>query len=173
MGRRIPNILITGTPGTGKSTLCAEICRKMRSMEWINVGEVAREEGLLEGWDETLASHVIDEDKVVDALEERLEDEEGGKVVEYHGCDFFPQEWFDCVFVLTTNNTTLYDRLRKRGYSGRKLESNIECEIFQTLLEEAREAYPKEIVHALTSDTPEDLERNVEQICNWVQAYTN
>lgn len=38
----------------------------------------------------------------------------GGCVVEYHGCDFFPEEWFDAVFVLTTDNTLLYDRLEKR-----------------------------------------------------------
>lgn len=39
---------------------------------------------------------------------------EGGKIVDYHGCDFFPERWFDIIFVLRTNNTTLYDRLSKR-----------------------------------------------------------
>lgn len=39
---------------------------------------------------------------------------EGGKIVDYHGCDFFPERWFDIVFVLRTNNTSLYDRLTKR-----------------------------------------------------------
>lgn len=40
--------------------------------------------------------------------------EEGGKIIDYHGCDFFPERWFDVVFVLRTNNTLLYDRLEKR-----------------------------------------------------------
>jgi hypothetical protein len=40
--------------------------------------------------------------------------EEGGKVVDYHGCDFFPKRWFDIVFVLRTDNTVLYDRLSAR-----------------------------------------------------------
>ena len=40
--------------------------------------------------------------------------EEGGVVVEYHGCDFFPKRWFDAVFVLRTDNTILYDRLQQR-----------------------------------------------------------
>lgn len=38
----------------------------------------------------------------------------GGIVVEYHGCDFFPERWFDAVFVLRTDNTVLYDRLVQR-----------------------------------------------------------
>jgi len=39
---------------------------------------------------------------------------EGGKIVDYHGCDFFPERWFDIIFVLRTNNTALFDRLLKR-----------------------------------------------------------
>lgn len=38
----------------------------------------------------------------------------GGNIVEYHGCDFFPERWFDAVFVLRTDNTLLYDRLQQR-----------------------------------------------------------
>jgi adenylate kinase len=28
--------------------------------------------------------------------------EEGGILVDYHGCDFFPERWFDLVVVLQT-----------------------------------------------------------------------
>lgn len=38
----------------------------------------------------------------------------GGIIVDYHGCDFFPEHWFDAVFVLKTDNTILYDRLQAR-----------------------------------------------------------
>ena len=38
----------------------------------------------------------------------------GGVIVDYHGCDFFPERWFDKVFVLRTDNTILYDRLTQR-----------------------------------------------------------
>ena len=40
--------------------------------------------------------------------------ETGGRIVEYHGCDFFPERWFDGVFVLRTDNTILYKRLEER-----------------------------------------------------------
>lgn len=38
----------------------------------------------------------------------------GGTVVDYHGCDFFPERWFDLVVVLQTDNTLLWERLEKR-----------------------------------------------------------
>ena len=39
---------------------------------------------------------------------------EGGVIVDYHGCDFFPERWFDIVFVLRTDNSILYNRLTQR-----------------------------------------------------------
>lgn len=59
-----------------------------------------------------------------------------------------------------------------RGYTGKKLQDNVQCEIFQTIYEEALEAYSEEIVHQLPSNTPEDLERNLEQIVQWSQQWS-
>ena len=41
----------------------------------------------------------------------------GGKIVEYHGCDFFPERFFQLVVVLRTDNTLLWDRLQSRFVS--------------------------------------------------------
>jgi adenylate kinase len=48
----------------------------------------------------------------------------GGKIVDYHGCDFFPERWFDIVFVLQTDNSHLYDRLVQR-YANLKLKLSL------------------------------------------------
>lgn len=56
-----------------------------------------------------------------------------------------------------------------RGYEGAKLSNNIECEIFQILLEEANENYQENIVVPLKSDTVEDVARNVESLADWVK----
>lgn len=61
--------------------------------------------------------------------------------------------------------------LFSRGYSGKKLEDNIQCEIFQTILDEARDSYKVDIVHELPSNNPEDLEDNLEKISAWIQQY--
>lgn len=96
---------------------------------------------------------------------------EGGNVVEYHACEFFPQRWFDVVFVLRCSTEQLFDRLTARGYSERKVSENVECEIFGTILEEARGAYDADIVHELQSDTPDQCERNVDNIVAWVEQW--
>uniref|UniRef100_T1JDR8 Adenylate kinase isoenzyme 6 homolog n=1 Tax=Strigamia maritima TaxID=126957 RepID=T1JDR8_STRMM len=163
-----PNILITGSPGTGKSTLCEEVAEKCH-LRWINVGKIAKENDLFDGFDETYGCPVLDEDRIIDELEDELSP--GGNVVDYHGCDFFPKRWFDIVFVLRTDNTRLFDRLTQRGQSGKKLQDNLQCEIFQTILEEAKDAYPIEIVHELQSNTPEDMDENVEKILKWVEMW--
>jgi len=59
------------------------------------------------------------------------------------------------------------------GYEGRKLRENVECEIFQTILEEARDSYRAEIVHELTSNTPDDIESNIDQILKWIELYSS
>lgn len=51
---------------------------------------------------------------------------------------------------------------------GSKLTNNIECEIFQVLLEEAKSSYAEEIVVALRSDSVEDISRNVTTLTDWV-----
>lgn len=96
---------------------------------------------------------------------------EGGKIVDYHGAELFPERWFDIVFVLRTNNTILYDRLKERGYNGKKLEDNIDCEIFQTILEEAKASYREEIVHELVNDNQDQLINNISRICQWLQQW--
>lgn len=56
-----------------------------------------------------------------------------------------------------------------RGYNNDKISNNVQCEIFQTILEEARESYNFDIVHELASNLPEDLERNVDIISQYIQ----
>ena len=103
-----PNILVTGTPGTGKTTLCSELAERL-GLRHLQVGDIVRQESAHEGWDEEHESYILDEDKLVDAMEPMLEP--GGAIVDHHGCDFFPERWFHLVLVLRTDNTVLYDRL--------------------------------------------------------------
>ncbi|XP_014216877.1 adenylate kinase isoenzyme 6 [Copidosoma floridanum] len=167
--RRAPNILITGTPGVGKSEM-AKLLAERTSFTWLDVSKLAQEHKCLDGYDEEYQCPVLDDDKLLDLMEPMMSN--GGKIVDYHGSDFFPERWFDIVFVLRTNNTILYDRLVARGYSGKKLRDNIDCEIFQTILDETKESYKKEIVHELQSNEPEETIENVNRICQWIQQWT-
>lgn len=166
--RLTPNLLVTGTPGVGKSTLCAKLA-EMTGLSWLEISKIAKENNCIEEFDETYQCGVLDEDKLLDGLEGMMG--VGGNIVDYHSCNLFPERWFDIVFVLRIDNTTLYDRLAARGYTGKKLEDNINCEIFQTICEEARASYAPEIVYELNSSTPEELEDNIKRICLWLQQW--
>jgi len=170
--RRKPNVLITGTPGTGKSSLAERVAAAVEGFKRIDVSQLAKEQDMLEEFDEELDTHVIDEDKVLDHMEEHgLGGDAGGVVVDYHGCDLFPERWFDLVVVLTCDNAVLYDRLQARGYSDKKIRGNVECEIFQTLVEEARDSYEESIVKVCASDTIDDMEENEKAIVEFIGAW--
>ncbi len=61
--RQHPTILITGTPGTGKSTHAALLAQQVH-LNHVNVGDLVKEKGLHEGFDEEWQSYTVDEDKV-------------------------------------------------------------------------------------------------------------
>ncbi|MCL4135788.1 UNVERIFIED_CONTAM: hypothetical protein GTU68_063655 [Idotea baltica] len=163
-----PNILITGTPGTGKSTL-AQLLGEHSGLQHINVSDVAKENNCFDGYDQVRDCPILDEEKVLDELEDPIE--EGGTIIEYHSCDFFPERFFDIIFVLRSDNTILYDRLHSRGYTGKKLSDNMECEIMAVIRDEAKESYDEHLVHELPSNTPEDLEDNLQRILDWIKAW--
>ncbi|XP_027124666.1 adenylate kinase isoenzyme 6 homolog isoform X2 [Coffea eugenioides] len=167
-GRKKPNLLITGTPGTGKTTTASALAEAAQ-LRHINIGDLVKEKNLHNGWDDQFECYIINEDLVCDELEDMME--EGGNIVDHHGCDFFPERWFDRVVVLQTENSLLYDRLARRGYTGSKLSNNIECEIFQVLLEEAKESYQEEIVVALRSDSIDDINNNVSTLSDWLRSW--
>lgn len=109
--RRLPNILITGTPGTGKTTL-SELISLASNLNHINVGDWVKSKQLHEGWDEKFQCFIVDEDKVCDAMEDTMQN--GGNIVDFHTVDFFPERWFDLVVVLRTENNILHPRLVSR-----------------------------------------------------------
>ena len=115
MPKRGPNVLVTGTPGCGKSSLCEAVLRAAPAgYRHVVVGDVVRAKGLHAGAGEHGALLIDEaaEDKIVDELEGALG--EGGVLLEHHSVDFFPERWFDLVLVLRTDNTVLFDRLTKR-----------------------------------------------------------
>jgi len=173
--RKRPNILITGTPGVGKSCTASAIAERIPHMKYINVGELVKQHKCHEGVDTEFDSFILDEEKLIQVMETIVEEAASetneGLVVDFHSCDFFPQEWFDLVLVLRSETAVLYDRLTARGYSDKKRNENMECEIMQVVLEEARESYDQEIVHEVPSNTVEDIHSNVERVQLWVEQW--
>lgn len=77
MERSLPNILITGIPGCGKTTLGTELAR-VSGLNFISVNDIAKERDLYDGYDEENECHILNEDRVVDEIEPMMQ--EGGQV---------------------------------------------------------------------------------------------
>lgn len=107
--------------------------------------------------------------QLLDSIEDEVK--KGGYIIDWHACDLFPKSWIDLVVVLRTNPTNLYDRLQARHYPEKKLEENMDSEIMEVLLEEARGSYDGEIIVELQSNETEDIESNVERIENWIKSW--
>jgi len=61
--RKEPNIIITGTPGVGKTAHCEQLATNT-SLAHIPISQFAEEHDCYDGRDEELGSWIVDEDKV-------------------------------------------------------------------------------------------------------------
>ena len=91
--RRRPNVLITGTPGTGKTTLAARIVERLNHTpdddndtnqnvhdatdhnttmraKHVNVGEIIQTHQFYDGYDTELDTHILEEDRLMDYLDD-------------------------------------------------------------------------------------------------------
>ncbi|KAL3945838.1 MAG: hypothetical protein SGBAC_000110 [Bacillariaceae sp.] len=171
--RTKPNILVTGTPGVGK-TSTASLIAERAGLKHVNVGDLIKELKCYDGFDKELDTNILDEDKLLDAMEalfEKAAEEGQGIVADYHACELFPERWFDLILVLRTQTETLFDRLSSRGYNEKKRDENMQAEIMQVVLDEARESYAKEIVHEVQSNTIEDMDSNVDRVNDWTKQW--
>lgn len=63
MARPLPNIIVTGTPGTGKTTHC-EVLAEKTGLKHLSVNQIVKDRECHEGWDDEYQSWIVDEDKV-------------------------------------------------------------------------------------------------------------
>ena len=63
MSRSQPNIIITGTPGVGKTSHC-ELLAANTGLKHLSINQVVKDRSCHDGWDAEFKSWIVDEDKV-------------------------------------------------------------------------------------------------------------
>jgi adenylate kinase len=120
-------IALTGTPGTGKTTVAALLPYPV-----IDINGLVRA-GLSLGRDE--ARDCLEAD--MDGLEKRLRELDSDQIVVLEG--HFSHHFAEWAIVLRLSPTQLRKRLEKRSYLPEKIRENLEAEALDVILVEAVE----------------------------------
>jgi len=128
-------LVIAGTPGVGKTSVGRIIAEKVGGLQ-LDLSELVVGEGLYEYFDEETGSYVIDEARISRRVKEICS---GGRpvVVATHYPEVLDEVIVDNVAVLRLNPVVLWDRLRSRGWSDRKVAENVMAEVLSVVLSNA------------------------------------
>lgn len=132
-------IIVTGTPGTGKTTLAKKLAGRMKGSVLVSANDVIRKKGLF--------SSVSDDGAMVarmGALEKEMKSEAarspGTVIIEGHLlCEFGIRG--AVVIVVREHLRTLRERMRRRGYPAQKARDNLTSEAIGYCASRARDSY--------------------------------
>jgi adenylate kinase len=150
------NLLLTGTPGTGK-THVADILADLTGFTLIGVNEAVGEDYL----------YIEEESKVVDLklLSKKIKGIiDSNAIIEGHLAHLL--EIKGIVIVLRTKPSELRSRLEKKGFSGGKLEENLEAEALDVILIESLELHDEVYEIDTTGKEAEDVAKAIHSILN-------
>ena len=158
-------ILIGGTPGTGK-TMVAKVLGSRLSVDVIALGELADKAGCISAQDKARDTGIINEDCLVDAIVNLVDDKSKRIIIEGHYIDLVPSSSVQWVFMLRTHPEKLRARLSKRDYKDEKVIENVEAEVLGVCQLDALDAFGEERVLEIdTSEmTPPDVASKIEQL---------
>jgi adenylate kinase len=127
-------IVITGTPGVGKSSISKALASKIDA-QVISIGELVKEEGLYTGIDRRRETLIADMNKVSKRINEIISNASKDIIVEGHfAVDVVPLEKIAVVFVLRRNPEELETILKERSYKEEKISENLAAEILDVCL---------------------------------------
>ena len=141
MARKKLIICVTGTPGCGKTTFAKKLA-KQKKLLYVPLNDILHKEKIYDSYDRTFHSYTYDEKKVQKLLTGlitaawKMGD---GLVLDSHLSHCVPRKYIDQCLVVKCDLKTLKKRLQRRGYSERKIRENLDAEILDVCLVEARE----------------------------------
>ena len=174
LGRRVPAgapeqtlhkiIIVTGTPGVGKTVLARLLAKKI-GFTFSSLGDLVRKERLHKGFDRRTRSYIIDERSVRRKLQGYFEDhQEKGIVFETHSVNsIIPKTRGTVAIVLRLDPVVLAKRLHARNWPKLKIWENVESEMIDVSLYDSLKVLGKARVLEIdaTGKRPGELVREI------------
>lgn len=135
-------IIITGTPGTGKTSVTNMLKEKFDA-EFISINSLLEEYDLNLGIDEKRGYKIVDTKKMIPIIEDIKENTVKDIIFEGHLAQDYPNA--DLVIVLRCNPEILKDRLNSRNWKEEKIHENISAEILGVCTQESYETYGENV----------------------------
>jgi len=137
-------IIVSGTPGTGKTTLSKKLAKAL-NYKYLDVAKLVKEEKLAESYDKKRKCFVVDTNKLNKKIIAKIKQNEN-LIIDSHLSHYLPKKYVDLCIITKCNLKVLEKRLKNKHYSKQKIRENLDCEIFDVCFNEAKESGHKIIV---------------------------
>lgn len=145
-------IIISGTPGTGKTTI-ALLLKEKFSAEYLNLTEVAIANDFILETDEQRDTKVADTEKLIPFLEKFISEHSTNIIIEGHYADIVPDPLISVFIILRTDPHVLEQRLIEKQFPPQKIQENLQSEILSVCVSNALETHEKSKIYEVDTST--------------------
>jgi adenylate kinase len=144
-------IALTGTPGTGKTSVTQEL--ETQGIPIISLNDLAVFHNFIDGTDYKRGSLILDLVKINSYLKQKSPTQTKPTIIEGHATHWLTEpEW---IIILRCHPTELRKRLNTKHWKTEKINENVEAEILDIILCEATEIQPaKKLLEIDTTHKP-------------------
>jgi adenylate kinase len=168
MSERMKKIIIlSGTPGTGKTTIANLLCKELNAII-IDLNKEVIENNFFT-MDLDRETKIADVEKLKSHVVKKIKESELKYIIiEGHYADIIPDDLVHHAIVLRTHPETLKRRLKQKGFSNGKIRENLQAEILGDCSSHAIDSYGMNKIHELDTSNA-SIEDSVQKIISIVK----
>jgi len=156
-------ILVTGTPGVGKTAVSQFLASKLKAIH-VDLTKLVKQEKLTSGVDKARKTLIADMKKVSERVQDIIKSYEQDIIIDGHySMNVLPAKNVHLAFVLRRDPEELKKTMEDRGFKNRKLWENLAAEILDVCLWDAVRACGADKVCEInvTSKTIEEVAEEI------------